>query len=127
MAEELLWPRRLVVPAEQGRKPILSAEQLAQLAVDDPLLRAELALAAAPALLEDPRRRSPGGIVGNTGRSARALELALSVLEGSWDSDWPSALASGSASAFASEWPSESASGSASERRLVSLRASECL
>ena len=46
-----------------------------------------------------------GESIGNTGRSARALELALSVLEGSWDSDWPSALASGSASAFASEWP----------------------
>lgn len=127
MAEELLWPRRLVVPAEQGRKPLLSAEQLALLAVDDPLLRAEMALATAPALQEDPRRHSPGGIVGNTGRSARAFELALSVLEGSWASDWLSALASDSASALASDWPSESASGSASERHWVSLRVRRCL
>ena len=143
MAEELLWPRRIVVPAEQGRKPLLSAEQLAQLAVDDPLLRAEMALATAPALQEDPRRLSLGGIVGNTGRSARAFELALSVLEGSWASDWLSALASDSASALASDWlsalasdsasalasdwASESASGSASERHWVSLRVRRCL
>ena len=46
----MLWPRRLVLPAEEAGSPLLSRAQLEALLQDDPLLRAERALASQPAL-----------------------------------------------------------------------------
>ena len=46
----MLWPRRLVLPAEEAGSPLLSRVQLDALLKDDPLLRAERALASQPAL-----------------------------------------------------------------------------
>ena len=55
MEENMLWPRRVVVPAEKTKAkdavlPVLNKRTLEDLQHDDPLLRAERALAQQPAL-----------------------------------------------------------------------------
>ena len=108
VAEELLWPRRLVVPAPQpapqqaqrragtsasgkaaafgswggaaARPPakppsFLSADELAALAVDDPLLRAERALASQPALRE---LREPPTFMSRTRSLLRVINVSSS-------------------------------------------------
>lgn len=85
VAEQLLWPRRMVIPAElpaaqlafSSARPFLSASQLDALQHDDPLLQAERALAAQPALREDPRRQN---LLGRTLKSS-PLDLMVSVAE----------------------------------------------
>ena len=54
--DNVLWPRRLVVPMEgPDRKPLLSSAQLQTLREGDPLLAAERAIAERPAALERER------------------------------------------------------------------------
>jgi hypothetical protein len=63
LAKELLWPNRLVLP--QGKAPsaepppVLGREALAALIADDPLLRAERALEAVPAVSALAKERTP--------------------------------------------------------------------
>ena len=57
VAEQLLWPRRLVVPADRADPPadpvpLLTPAQLQGYAVDDPLLQAERAIAEQPVVKE---------------------------------------------------------------------------
>ena len=90
----LQWPRRIVVPAEvmpttgssaPKRKPrlLLSQEELAKLATDDPLLQAERALAASPVLDDDPRKSRRGALLGSDGSAAdRLLEVVVAVSDG---------------------------------------------
>jgi len=61
LVDEYLWPRRMILPADNPGMvgvPVLSPEQLEELTYDDPLLRAERALAEQPAVgeLEKDRR-----------------------------------------------------------------------
>ena len=61
LVDEYLWPRRMVLPADEPGAigvPVLSPAQLEELARDDPLLRAERALAEQPAVgaLQEDRR-----------------------------------------------------------------------
>ena len=68
MAKDLLWPNRLVLA--QTRAPgvtpptILSVAELRALENDDPLLRAEKALEAQPAVSALVKERAPAGRLG---------------------------------------------------------------
>eukprot|EP00908_Phaeocystis_cordata_P009163 Transcript_19903.p1 GENE.Transcript_19903~~Transcript_19903.p1 ORF type:complete len:460 (+),score=172.50 Transcript_19903:1437-2816(+) len=68
--EVMLWPRRIVVPAEAAGKVLLGKEQLEALEHDDPLLRAERALAEQPALQE-----SGGGSLETPSPGRSALDI----------------------------------------------------
>ena len=64
IADELLWPRRLVLDQKKptpSPQSLLARAQLEKLATDDPLLQAEKALEAQPAVsaLQKARRKEP--------------------------------------------------------------------
>jgi len=70
--DNVLWPRRLVVPMEgPNRKPLLSQAQLRTLGEGDPLLAAERAIAERPAALEREREAAPADIKIFRRRTAR--------------------------------------------------------
>ena len=79
MEENMLWPRRVVVPAEKTKAkdavlPVLNKRTLEELQHDDPLLRAERALAQQPAL-------KSGALAGATDSFAASGPAAAPALD----------------------------------------------
>ena len=62
IADQLLWPRRVVLPSMEGTTPILSSKELKFLEQSDPLLVAERALLQKPVLRESRRNIRPSSL-----------------------------------------------------------------
>ena len=62
IADELLWPQRVVIPSLENDRPILSAMELKALETTDPLLVAEKALEEKPMLRESREKIKPASL-----------------------------------------------------------------
>jgi hypothetical protein len=62
IADELLWPQRVVIPSLENGRPILSARALKDLETSDPLLVAEKALEEKPMLRESRENIKPASL-----------------------------------------------------------------
>jgi hypothetical protein len=62
IADELLWPQRVVIPSLENDRPILSARELKALETSDPLLVAEKALEEKPMLRESREKTNPASL-----------------------------------------------------------------
>ena len=80
MEENMLWPRRVVVPAEKTKAkdavlPVLNKRTLEELQHDDPLLRAERALAQQPALKSGALANATDSFAASGPAAAPALDI----------------------------------------------------
>jgi len=78
--DNVLWPRRLVVPMDgPNRQPLLSCAQLQTLREGDPLLAAERGIAERPAALEREREATPADIKISVDDMAAAMAVAAAA------------------------------------------------